>query len=170
MKKFSACLLLVFLIIALDQVTKSLIQSHFYIGETVPVIKNLFSLTYVTNKGAAFGMLAHANDWIRRLLFLLVPVVACLWFVWLIWQARNKYLIQQLSYSLILAGAIGNLIDRFYLGFVVDFFDFYWGDNHFPAFNVADSSITIAAALLIIEALYLTKKKITHAPSTIDKK
>ena len=79
--------------------------------------------------------------------------------IYSVWAQRNKSLILSLSYSLIFSGAVGNLIDRFSMNYVVDFLDFYWGIHHFPAFNVADSAITIGAALLIIDVLIFEKKR-----------
>lgn len=147
----------IFAIILIDQFTKGYIQTNFHLGETIPVIDGLFNFTYVRNPGAAFGFLAAAPDYIRRPLFLGIPVVACLWLIYLIWKIRYGSLLLSVAYSLILAGALGNLIDRFTLGYVVDFFDFYFKASHFPAFNIADSSITIAAFLLIVD-LFLSKK------------
>lgn len=151
MKKMIFWMVLVFVIIGLDQWTKLYVKTHFYLGESIPVIPGFFNLTFVTNKGAAFGMLANANDLIRQILFLFVPVIACLWFVWLIWKSLDKHWLQPFAYSLIFSGAIGNLIDRFSMGYVVDFFDFYFQVHHFPAFNIADSAITVGACFLIIE-------------------
>ncbi len=145
-------------LIILDQITKSLVKSHFEWGESIPIIKGFFNLTYVRNPGAAFGFLAEAHSSIRRPLFLFLPVVACIWLVWLIWSSRNKPLILPISYTLILSGAVGNLIDRFSHGYVVDFLDFHINDNHFPAFNVADSCISVAAGLLVLDFLLTMKK------------
>ena len=124
------------LIILIDQVTKGIVQSKFFLGETVPVIEGFFNFTYVKNPGAAFGFLAGASLEIRQFMFLLLPVLLSVWFVTLIWKTRHENFLLCLAYSLILAGAIGNLIDRFSMGYVVDFLDFYYGSNHFPAFNV----------------------------------
>lgn len=140
-----------------DQVTKAVVQQKFYLGESIPVIENFFHFTYVRNPGAAFGMFGHSADWIRIPLFFGVPVLACFWLIYLIWKARNTNKLQCLAFSLIFAGAVGNLIDRFSMNYVVDFLDFFWKDNHFPAFNIADSAITIAAFLLIIEAFIEAK-------------
>lgn len=147
-------------IILLDQFTKGSVQSSFTLGESLPLIDGFFSFTYVQNTGAAFGFLAGAAESIRAPLFLYLPVVACFWLVWLIWHTRTGPFMLCLAYSLVLAGAIGNLIDRFSLGYVVDFLDFYIGRSHFPAFNVADSAISIAAALLIIDFLFFEKKRL----------
>ena len=140
-------------IILVDQLTKAAIQSNFSYGDSIPIIEGLFNLTYVRNTGGAFGLFAGAAENIRTPLFLLLPTLACIWLTWLIWVYQKKCLLSGMIYSLILAGAVGNLIDRFAYGYVVDFLDFYWGDSHFPAFNIADSSISVGAFLLIVELL-----------------
>lgn len=160
------CILISSIIIG-DQVTKAIVQQNFYLGESIPVIKDLFHFTYVRNPGAAFGMFGYSHDYIRIPLFFGVPVIACFWLLYLIWTTRNTNKLQCLSFSLIFAGAVGNLIDRFSMNYVVDFLDFFWGDNHFPAFNIADSAITIAAILLIYETLFLSKTKGVSASDTV---
>jgi signal peptidase II len=149
-----------------DQVTKAVVQQNFYLGETVPVIEGFFHFTYVRNPGAAFGMFGHSPDWIRIPLFFGVPVLACFWLIYLIWTTRNKNKVQCFAYSLVLSGAIGNLIDRFSMNYVVDFLDFFWNGHHFPAFNIADSAISIAAMLLIGEAIFEARKKQPSASHT----
>ncbi len=151
-------LIITFLII-LDQITKGVIQSKFYLGESIPVIDGFFNFTYVRNPGAAFGFMAQASLLVRQILFLWVPVGACFWLISLIWKTRHENFIGCLAYSLIFAGAVGNLIDRFSLGYVVDFLDFYLGNSHFPAFNVADSAITVGAFFMIIDMINDFKKK-----------
>lgn len=160
------CLLISTLII-LDQVTKALVQQNFFLGESVPVVHNLFHFTYVRNPGAAFGMFGHSADWIRWPLFFGVPVLACFWLLYLIWITRNKNKLQCTAYSLIFSGAVGNLIDRFSMNYVVDFLDFFLGSHHFPAFNVADSAITIAAFLLIYETFFMTKKNTENVANNL---
>lgn len=143
--------LLITTIILADQFTKGAIQQSFFLGESVPVIEGLFNLTYVRNSGAAFGMGRNSSDLVRIVFFLIIPVLACLWMIFLIWIERKRNALLCLAYSLIFAGAVGNLIDRFSLKYVVDFLDFHYKGSHFPAFNIADASISIAAALLIID-------------------
>ena len=157
--------MITFLII-LDQITKGVIQSKFYLGESIPVIEGLFNFTYVRNPGAAFGFMAQASLLVRQILFLWVPVAACIWLISLIWKTRYDNAIGCLAYSLIFAGAVGNLIDRFSLGYVVDFLDFYWGKSHFPAFNVADSAITVGAFFMIIDMINDYKKKASEKVPT----
>jgi signal peptidase II len=151
--------LMVATLILIDQFSKVLIEQYYLLGESTPIIKGFFSLTYVRNTGAAFGFGASAHDSIRKFLFLLIPVLVCFYLVYLIWKTRKGPLLLSLAYSLILSGAIGNLIDRFWLGYVVDFFHFYYRDYHYPAFNVADSCITVGAALLIFDFLMEIKMK-----------
>ena len=160
------CIMMSAIIIG-DQVTKALVQQHFYLGETIAIIPEFFHFTYVRNPGAAFGMFGHSADWIRIPLFFGVPVIACFWLTWLIWTTRNVKKLQCLAYSLILAGAIGNLIDRFSMNYVVDFLDFFWKTHHFPAFNIADSSITIAAFILIYETIITAKKEKDSVTRTV---
>ena len=152
-------------IIIADQISKGMIQQNFTLGESIPLLKGFFNFTYVRNTGAAFGMGAGASETMRRIWFLALPVVACIWLVVLIWKQRKENWLLGWAYSLILAGAIGNLIDRFSLGYVVDFLDFYYGTAHFPAFNIADSSITIAGGLLILE-FFISQKKEKEAKAS----
>lgn len=156
---YKMCILIAILIFA-DQVTKALVQQKFYLGESIPVIEGLFHLTYVRNPGAAFGMLGSHADWIRIPVLFILPVIACFWLLYLMWSVRHKSLIQCTAYALIFSGAVGNLIDRWSMNYVVDFFDFFYQTHHFPAFNIADSAITVAAILLIIDVLFFEKKRL----------
>lgn len=151
MKKLIFLFVLSLIIIVIDQWTKYLVASSFYVGESISVIDGLFNLTYVRNSGAAFGFGGQFDNWLRYTLFLGIPVIACIWLVALLIKSNKGPVILSLAYSLILGGAIGNLIDRFRLDFVIDFFDFYYGKSHFATFNVADAAISVAAGLLIID-------------------
>lgn len=153
MKKILALTSLIILLIVIDQITKSAIQSNFRYGETYQVIPGFFNLAYVKNTGAAFGFGQGGPEWFRQVFFLALPVVFCGWIAFLLFKTIKGSLLMSMAYSLIIAGAVGNLIDRFTLGFVVDMFMFYWvrEENHFHVFNVADSCISIAAGLLIID-------------------
>lgn len=150
--------ILVVVMIVLDYITKMYIQNYMTLGESIPVVDGLFNITFVKNTGVAFGMGADLHSNIRRPLFLFIPVLACIWLVWLIWKSRKGSLLDSIAYSLILAGAVGNLIDRFTIGYVVDFLDFFYKSSHFPAFNIADSCITVAAFLLIINFIIIARK------------
>jgi len=136
-------------ILSLDQATKLYVDANFRLHETVPVIRDFFHLTYVRNKGAAFGILADSA--IRIPFFITVSIVAMLGILWYIKQLREDQKLALFSLSLIFSGAFGNLIDRVRLGEVIDFLDVFWQRHHWPAFNVADSAITVGVTLLFIE-------------------
>ncbi|MDH4284240.1 MAG: signal peptidase II [Gallionellaceae bacterium] len=137
------------LIIVLDQASKLWISNHFSYGESLQVLA-FFNLVLAHNTGAAFSFLNDAGGW-QRWMFSAIAIVAAVWIVRLLRQHAHETLFC-LALALILGGALGNLIDRVAYGYVVDFLDFYWGGYHFPAFNVADSAISVGAALLILDS------------------
>ena len=152
---------MLFLIIGLDQLTKLLVLERFHLGESISVILNFFNITYVQNKGAAFGFLAHADPAFRVPFFIVVPVIALgsIAFVFRkISEAEVKF---SMALSLVISGALGNLIDRLRLGYVVDFLDFHWQESyHFPAFNVADSAICIGVGLILLDLFVAQEEEI----------
>jgi signal peptidase II len=139
-------------VIVLDQLTKLEIVKRFELYESIEVLPVL-DITRLHNTGAAFSMLADASGWQRWFFALLAMAVGVAIIVWLgKLKARSQWMLS-CSLSLILAGALGNLIDRLRLGHVVDFVHVHWGAAYFPAFNVADASITVGAGLLLLDAL-----------------
>lgn len=159
MNRFWKLTVLMSFLIILDQMTKGYIQQHFAFGESMPVISGFFNIVHAQNTGAAFSMGAGSSEAWRQFLFLFIPVLVCFYIFYLLIKNLKTNFWHSLSYAFILAGAIGNLIDRFILKYVVDFLDFYYSTHHFPAFNVADSCITIGATILIIDSLFESKKK-----------
>ncbi len=137
-------------VVVLDQASKAWILSALAIGEFFPVIDGLFNIAHVRNPGAAFGFLAGASPAFRAVFFGAVTVAAILLILYYLRQTRTDDLPLVFSLSLILAGAVGNLIDRIRFGEVVDFLDVYLGPHHWPAFNVADAAISIGAAILML--------------------
>ena len=140
-------------IIVLDQVSKLYIDQAFTLYQQKPVIDGFFNLTLAYNKGAAFSFLADENGWQRWLFTGLAVIVSGVIFYWLK-GLKKREKITAISLSLILGGAIGNVIDRIAYGHVIDFLDFHYQQYHYPAFNIADSAITIGAALLIFHTLF----------------
>lgn len=136
-------------VIIIDQATKWFMLSWLSLYETVAVMPH-FNLTMAHNTGAAFSFLADADGWQRWFFVGLAAVISVVLIVWLR-KVSNKTL-EALSLSLILGGALGNVIDRVNLGYVIDFLDVYYGSYHWPAFNVADSAIVVGACLLIIDS------------------
>ncbi len=146
-------------IIALDQITKSAITARFILHESYPVIDGLFNLVYVMNPGAAFGFLADASETFRYIFFTGVTVAAVLLIVYYLIKSNPRNIMLVGSLTLIFGGAVGNLIDRLRFGAVVDFLDVYIGTAHWPAFNVADSAITVGAILMIWEMILNRQSK-----------
>ena len=143
-------LALAVLVIAADQATKWLILGHYRLGDYSQVT-GFFNIVRAHNTGAAFSFLAGAAGW-QRWFFTAIGAAAAVFIVWLLRQHAGQRLFS-FALALLLGGAVGNVIDRLQHGYVVDFLDFHWRNWHFPAFNVADSAITIAAACLILDEL-----------------
>ncbi len=137
------------LVIILDQLSKAWITSHFVYGESLTIM-GVFNLVLAHNTGAAFSFLHDAGG-IQRWLFSAIAIVASGWIVLLL-RKHSGQLLFALGLSLILGGALGNLIDRLAYGYVVDFLLFHWDEHYFPAFNLADSAITCGAFLLILDS------------------
>lgn len=142
-------------IFLLDQLTKIAIVGAFQLGESLP-ITSFFNLVRVHNAGAAFSFLADAGGW-QRWFFTGLGTVAALVMVYLLRTHAGQTLFC-LALSLLLGGAVGNVVDRVLYSHVIDFLDFYYGSWHFPAFNVADSAITMGACLLILDELLRVRR------------
>lgn len=138
-------------VIAIDQWTKALAVANLELYRPVPVFDH-FNLMLAHNSGAAFSFLADAGGWQRWFFALIAAVVTT---VMVVWISRLKHTERWLAtaLALVIGGALGNLWDRMTLGYVIDFLDFYWDVSHFPAFNVADSAITVGAVILIADML-----------------
>lgn len=151
-----------FVVIFFDLLTKE-IAERILSNKTINVIPNLFDLTLVWNKGAAFGILAESPDYIRKLILIGSSIVAAVVVIIYFLKSKEKLSnLEILSLALIGGGSLGNLYDRLFLGQVRDFLDFYIKDHHWPAFNIADASITIGIGLFIFYELYYKKKSIIN--------
>lgn len=147
------------LIVFLDQLTKHFVSANMPLHSSIPVIRGFFSITYVRNPGAAFGFLATAPPFFRTVFFISVTVAAVLLILYYIRKYQMKEWQLALALSLILGGAVGNLIDRVRFGDVIDFLDVYIGPHHWPAFNMADSAISVGAVFLFFEMLRRAREK-----------
>jgi signal peptidase II len=143
------------LILVLDQATKWVVRQRFELHESVELIPHFFSLTRVHNTGAAFGMLNDVDFAFKSVVLVLVAAAALAGVALYAAMLPPAQWLARLGLACILGGAAGNLIDRITLGYVVDFFDFYWRGWHFWAFNVADAAITAGVALMILDLLGL---------------
>lgn len=149
--RLAAWLSLAALVVLLDQLTKWLVQRSFSFGERRPVIEGLFDLILVYNEGAAFSFLAGAGGW-QRWFFVALGTGASAFIAYLLHRHGAQRMFA-LGLALILGGALGNVIDRLVHGHVVDFLLLHWRELYWPAFNVADSAITVGAVLLILDEL-----------------
>lgn len=143
-----AWLVLALIVVLLDQWTKGLVEAALAYGERVPVLP-VFNLTLAYNPGAAFSFLADAGGWQRWFFTAVALVASVVILAWLVTLKGQRWVAAALA--LVLGGALGNLWDRLAHGHVVDFLDFHWAGWHFPAFNLADSAITVGAVILIID-------------------
>ena len=136
-----------------DQITKWIILDRLDLYHAIPVVPGFFNITHVQNPGGAFGFLAQQSPLIRGIVFLLMSFLAVCLIFWLYRNTPPTHRLLAVGFALIFGGAIGNLIDRVRFGRVVDFLDFYIGKWHWPAFNVADSAITVGITIFIIHVV-----------------
>ena len=146
---------LALIILIADQFTKTLILGYYQLGDSTKVL-SFFNVVRVHNSGAAFSFLAGAGGW-QRWFFTGIGVVATVFIIWMLLSHAGQKLFA-FALACILGGAVGNVVDRVLHGYVVDFLDFHWGAMHFPAFNVADSGITIGAACLILDEILRVRR------------
>lgn len=146
--------LIAILVIVLDRMSKWLVAGSINLHDSVPVLPGFFRLTHVQNSGAAFGLFAESPSEWKVGILILFSILALAVVSALLWKNSHSMTTTGVGLALILGGAVGNLWDRLLTGHVVDFFDFYLGSYHWPAFNVADSAIVIGALLLVAEILF----------------
>lgn len=146
-------------ILVLDQWTKYIIVQKFRLYQGVEVIHGFFNIIHVRNTGGAFGIFGGERGGIGSILFVVVSLIAIGAIVFLFVKTKENEKALALSFSLILSGAMGNLIDRLHFGEVVDFLDFHLSAYHWPAFNVADSAICIGIGLMALELLIRDNRK-----------
>jgi len=151
-KQLSFLLGIALFIFLADQLTKVWIVNQYTYGAS-EAITGFFNLVRVHNFGAAFSFLNNEGGWQRWGFSVFAAIVSMIILIWIIKLSPQKTL-EGLALSLILGGALGNLYDRMTLGYVVDFLDFHWSGRHFPAFNIADSAISVGAVLLLLESFF----------------
>jgi len=152
-KKDISIIIIFFLIIFFDQLSKILVIKNFQLYESLSILP-FFNLTFVVNYGFAFGFLNNPS--LNQIIVILVIFSIIAYFLYLLIKTQDQFF--RFSLILIISGAIGNFIDRILYGFVIDFIDIYLGSYHWPAFNLADSSITLGFILIMFNILFLNKK------------
>lgn len=151
--KTAKLLLIGGIIIALDQITKVLVLRYMPLYRSIPVIDGFFNLTHVHNPGGAFGFLAGSDPGLRSAVFLVVSILAVGLVLWFFYNTPSSHPMLSIAFAMIFGGAVGNLIDRIRFGKVVDFLDFHIGGLHWPAFNIADSAITVGIGIFVLHLL-----------------
>ena len=164
-RKYWVLLIFFFGILLLDQWTKSLIIQKLLLYQKVEVIQGFFNIIHVRNTGGAFGIFGGDKGGFGSILFVVVSLMAIGVIIFLFMKIKEDEKTLALSFSLILSGAIGNLIDRLRYGEVIDFLDFYLSSTHWPAFNIADSAICIGIGLMALELLKHDQKRSTKSQS-----
>jgi signal peptidase II len=152
-EKYSKLLIISAVIIALDQITKAIILKHLGLYHSIKIIPGFFSITHIHNPGGAFGFLANQSTAVRVVVFLFVSILALGFIFYFYQKTPPTHKMLATGFALIFGGAIGNLIDRVRFGTVVDFLDVYIKDLHWPAFNIADSAITIGMGVFVYHIL-----------------
>jgi signal peptidase II len=147
-------------VIFLDQLTKVVVVRELSLGRVIPVVPGFFNLIHIRNTGIAFGMFNDGAALGKTLLLTTAGILALGFLVWILRDMDADDLLGGLAVGCVAGGAIGNLIDRLRLGEVVDFLDVYWRSHHWPAFNMADSAITVGVALLIIHELVALRREV----------
>jgi signal peptidase II len=142
------------LVVIIDQITKLLILKNLPLYHSVTIIPGFFNITHIHNPGGAFGFMAHQNSSLRNFLFILLASIAVCFIFYFYKNTNRTHPFLASGFALILGGAIGNLIDRIRFGKVVDFLDFYVHNYHWPAFNIADSAITVGVTIFIFHLLF----------------
>ena len=162
-------LLIVALVVALDRITKFYIEHLLNAWSSIPVVPGLFRIVHTENPGAAFGFLADGNSFLRASVLIGISTAVMIFVASALWSRSGSFTgaWTRFGLALILGGAIGNLLDRILRGTVTDFLEVYSGSWSFPAFNVADSAITIGSVILLIELLRPRRKPVhPHVPET----
>ncbi len=154
-------LLFVFFILAVDQLTKAVVTQKINLYGSNEIIPGFFNMTYIQNRGAIFGFFSQSGSQLVYILLTLTSLAALALVVYYFFKTPPDEKLMKISLSFILGGALGNLADRIFRGYVVDFMDFYVKKWHWPSFNVADSCITIGAILLIFLFFFKRRPKCT---------
>lgn len=141
-------------VVLADQITKQFIKINLALHDNIIVIEKFFNITHILNPGGAFGFFAGQAPEIRKFIFLFLSSLVALFVFWFYIKCAADHIFLSQGLALIFGGALGNLIDRFRYGKVVDFLDFYIGSAHWPAFNVADSAICVGMGILMYHIVF----------------
>ena len=152
--KYMRLAIITLLVVAADQITKYMVLESMPLFQSIPVIPGLFNLTHIHNPGGAFGFLSGQSSHLQRLIFLLASSLAIGLILYFYMKTPQSFRFLSIGLALVFSGAIGNLIDRIRMGKVVDFLDFYVGNFHWPAFNIADSAVSVGMFIFLYHLFF----------------
>jgi len=152
-KRYTVSISIAIIVLALDQISKYLVRQFLPLNHSIEVINGFFNLVHIQNPGIIFGIFSQSTHALRNYLLITGSLLAILFLLFFIRSLRERDFPLTVAISLILGGAIGNLVDRIIFEKVIDFLDFYWHSHHWPAFNMADSAITVGMVILVIQIL-----------------
>ena len=156
-KKYKLIVVVASLVVIFDQLVKIYVDNSMRLHQSIEVVENFLNITYIRNRGAAFGMFAGVNESYRVPFFLVVTFIAICVILFMVRSYKDGSFFYPFSLALILGGALGNMIDRVRMGEVIDYIDVHWYQHHWPAFNVADSAISVGVAFLFIHMFTVEK-------------
>lgn len=149
-------------VIVFDQASKYAVQNMLAIHDYIEIIPGFFNVTYVQNPGAAFGIFGRTTGVLRLALLIGISLLALIMLLFMYEKTTGKFSITHLAISLVAGGAVGNLIDRIRLKWVMDFLDFYWNGHHWPSFNIADIAITLGTIILMFSILFTKNRNLLN--------
>jgi signal peptidase II len=152
-------------IFVFDQLTKLVVRTHLGFHDSIPLVDGFVNIVHARNPGAAFSFLANAPAWFRGPFFIAITLIAVVVVFSVIRRLPAEDRLMRFALSAVLGGALGNLCDRLRYGEVIDFIDVYWRGHHWPAFNVADSSITLAVVTVVLHTLFVSSAESRKADS-----
>ncbi len=152
--KYAKLMIFAGIIVLLDLFTKALVLRYVPFNHSIPIIQGFFNITHIHNPGGAFGLMASLNPALRSIIFLFISSLAVGLIFYFYKKTPSNYPWLAAAFALIFGGAIGNLVDRVRFGVVIDFLDFYIGNMHWPAFNVADSAISLGIGIFVFHLLF----------------
>jgi signal peptidase II len=157
-KKYLILFVVFFWFFFFDQMTKAYVRRNLRHFQSIEVVENFFHITYVRNTGAAFGLFAGPAHPLRTVLFVIISAIAIGAIIFIYRKIEEDDTLHALAFSLLLGGAAGNLVDRIWMGEVIDFLDFHWYGHHWPAFNFADSAICGGIGLILLNMVVGTRR------------
>jgi signal peptidase II len=153
-KKYFRLLVVAGVLVLLDQATKLLVFNTMPLYDVIPIVPGFFNIVHVHNPGGAFGFMANHSVFWRQVVFLFISGGAVFLILYFYHKTPDTHMFLSVAFAMIFGGAVGNMIDRLRLGIVVDFLDFYVGGLHWPAFNVADSAITVGIGIFVYHLVF----------------